>query len=140
MNPAAARGRIIMLVKEFFSDAELKCKCGCGLMPSAGSVERLYALRILYGKPMTVTSAARCKAHNAKVKGASGSTHVPAKDRAGVSSGWGGQGFDIRVSGVRELVEIARLALSCGFRGIGIAETFIHIDDAARPDVTFWDY
>jgi hypothetical protein len=129
-----------MLIKEYFSDSELKCKCGCGLMPNADSVARLYALRIMYGKPMAVTSAARCLKHNKAVGGAIGSTHLPPRERVGTAAGWGGQGFDIATATLQEAGEIERLALLCGFRGIGRAERFIHLDDGARPVVTFWNY
>ena len=129
-----------MVIKEYFKDSELSCRCGCGLLPPIESVERLYALRMLYKKSIVINSAARCAAHNKKVGGAVGSTHLPAKDRTGDSAKWGGAGFDIRVGSVQEAAELEYLARQCGFRGIGRAATFLHIDDANRPSVTVWPY
>jgi hypothetical protein len=129
-----------MTLPEFFKDSELSCRCGCGAMPPAESVYRLYALRVLYGKPMTVTSAARCLKHNKAVGGAAGSVHLPTKDRAGAPAQWGGGAFDIKTSSLQEAGEIERLALLCGFRGVGRAGTFVHIDDAARQTLTYWRY
>jgi uncharacterized protein YcbK (DUF882 family) len=127
-------------LKEYFTDPELACRCGCGLLPPESSVERLYALRMLYHKAMNITSGARCLKHNKAVGGATGSTHLPEKDRSGDAKSWGGQGFDIRISSRQEAAEIEALALQCGFRGFGYANTFIHIDDANRPQITRWIY
>jgi len=128
-----------MKIPEFFTDKELSCKCGCGLMPPVESVYRLYALRLLWGQPLTINSAARCKAHNDKVSKSVGSTHLPTDQRKGVSRTWGGCGFDIKASGQSQR-KLESLAIQCGFMGVGEAKTFIHIDDADRPQITKWIY
>jgi hypothetical protein len=53
-----------MLVPEFFADDELTCHCGCGLLPPQRSVERLYALRLALHRPLSISSAARCRKHS----------------------------------------------------------------------------
>ena len=127
-----------MLPKRYFTDKELGCKCGCSLLPPQKSVDRLYALRILLGFPLPVTSGARCKKYNKIVGGKPGSIHLPEKDRSIL----GGCGFDIAIprketNKRNALVEMAKI---CGFRGFGYAETFIHIDDALRKTLTDWIY
>ncbi|MCL2690424.1 MAG: D-Ala-D-Ala carboxypeptidase family metallohydrolase [Chitinispirillia bacterium] len=129
-----------MRIREYFKTRELICRCGCGLMPNDNSIERLYALRILYGKPMIINSAGRCVDHNRAVGGSTGSIHLPAKHRVGASSGWGGAAFDIRVSSRIETAVIEALALKCGFTGFGYGNGFIHIDDAKRPEEMRWLY
>jgi len=126
-----------MLIPEFFRNSELSCKCGCGTMPPQSSIYRLYALRLLWGGPLVVNSAARCKAHNAAVKGKAGSTHMPDKDRAG--SVRGGGAFDISTRGIDQR-KLEAVAVRCGFTGIGEAKTFLHLDDANRASITKWIY
>jgi zinc D-Ala-D-Ala carboxypeptidase len=129
-----------MKIPEFFTDIELSCKCGCGLIAPKESVYRLYALRLLWGKGMIINSAVRCAEHNKKVGGSKGSTHLPDEFRDGQSRGWSGCGFDIRISNLAEQRKLESLAVSCGFKGIGEAKTFLHIDDADRPQITKWIY
>ena len=60
----------------FFSDAELRCR-HCGeLKLHRGFRDELEALRKEFGRPMTVTGPARCKAHNAAVGGHPKSLHI----------------------------------------------------------------
>ena len=129
-----------MIVPEYFTDREVSCKCGCGLIAPTDSLYRLYALRLLWGKPIIINSAIRCPAHNKKVGGANGSTHLPASKRNGISRSWGGCGFDIRTHSPQEQRALESLAIQCGFTGIGEGKTFIHIDDADRPTITRWIY
>jgi hypothetical protein len=130
-----------MLPREYFADRELSCPC-CGLLPPLSFAERLYALRILWGRPLVITSAARCKRRNRLVGGKAGSVHLPAEDRAGMSSLWGGGAVDIRMDRARtdERLALVELAKACGFRGFGFGETFLHIDDGARATITDWRY
>ena len=59
-----------------FSELELKCRC-CGLLNMSDEfLIRLQAFRYLLGKPLTVTSACRCKKHNKNVGGVDSSCHV----------------------------------------------------------------
>lgn len=119
-----------------FSDDELRCKCGCGLLPQRSFMERIEKLRIQYGKPMTVTSAARCPEYNAKVS-STGLTGPHTTGRAidlGLSRG--------------DAYAVLRLALIAGFTGIGVAQKgagrFLHLDDLeqdeGQPRPTVWSY
>ncbi len=63
-------------MKEYFSDKELNCRCGCGLTIGPQMRELLNKLREEYGKPIYVISGARCEGHNRSVGGVSGSRHT----------------------------------------------------------------
>ena len=115
-----------MKIYEYFKDVEIACQCGCGLMPSTKSIERLYAFRIIMGKPVKVTSGARCKAHNAHVGGAANSPHLLGA-------------FDVDIAPEDEWRAI-QAAQAVGFTGIGIKNNvFMHLDDQhGKP--TVWTY
>lgn len=50
-----------------FTQKEVACKCGCGLMPKKEMIDTLQALRTACGFPFIVTSGARCPDYNSKV-------------------------------------------------------------------------
>lgn len=111
---------------ERFTDEELACRCGCGLLPDMRSVERLYALRHIYGKPIVVNSGARCRRHNKEVGGAPDSAHLVGA-------------YDIRVPNSDEL-HVMILARSCGFNGIGVwGDGRMHLDDKHESG-EIWKY
>jgi len=128
-----------MLPREYFPDHELRCHCGCNLLPPIESVERLYVLRMILRKPLPISSAARCWKQNRAAKGKAGSIHLPIPSRQGAARMWGGGAFDI-IANADFQMEILRVALMVGFVGIGLADTFIHLDDAARGKLTQWRY
>lgn len=106
-----------MKIKEYFKDKEeLTCKCGCGQMPDTKSIEMLYALRIIYGFPIIITSGARCKRHNdSLLASSSNSAHLQGA-------------FDIVVPKEHEW-RVIQIAQFVGFNGIGFKDnSFIHID------------
>ena len=91
-------------------------------------VEYLQNIRDHFGKPVNISSAYRCAAHNKNVGGATGSRHMK------------GQAADIYITGVKP-AEIAKYAESIGILGIGLYETdkdghFVHID--TRTIKSFW--
>jgi len=85
----------------------------------------LQAVRTGLGRPMVVTSGFRCPAHNAAVGGAPGSLHLV------------GRAADIATSAnlAHELVRVA----SSKMAGLGIAATFIHLDNRDGLPV-LWTY
>lgn len=88
----------------------------------------LDALRGLLNRSMRINSGYRTPEHNKDVKGAPRSQHLD------------GNAFDVSTVGWtkeqrRDLIIYAR---KLGFNGIGIAQTFIHIDMA--PRVAAWIY
>ena len=113
-----------------FKREEFTCRCGCGrneMRPEF--LERLQALRSVYGKPMAVTSGYRCPQHPKEAAKAQPGMHTT------------GLAADIGISGA-EAVTLLRLALEAGFKGIGINQTgdgrFLHFDLRAIPSI--WSY
>jgi zinc D-Ala-D-Ala carboxypeptidase len=115
-----------------FSANELGCKCGCGMLPKQSSVDRLQRVRDRYGRPMPVSSGARCAAHNQRVS--SSGPHGPHTT---------GRAFDIAVRGA-DAHRLLRIALEEGFVGIGINQKgnsrFIHLDDLEEGRPALWSY
>lgn len=116
-----------------FKKDELACKCGCGMLPEQSFMDKVEKVRVRYGKPLPVNSAARCPDHNARVSGTG---------RDGPHTT--GRAIDLGVRGV-DAYRIVRIAMEEGFTGIGVSQKgatrFIHIDDCAndkRPNV--WSY
>lgn len=86
-------------------------------------VEYLQKIRTHFSKPVHVT-AYRCKTHNARVpNAATNSYHIY------------GQAADFHIDGVAP-TEIAKYAESIGVKGIGLYDTFVHID--TRTSKSFW--
>lgn len=120
-----------------FSDAELACKCGCGMLPPLGLMLKAERVRMRFGKPMRVASAARCPEYNAKVSG-TGRTGPHTKGA-----------IDFTVSG-EDALRVVQLMLEEGFTGIGVSQKgphgsrFIHGDDLpdapGQPRPTIWSY
>lgn len=134
-----------MNTREYFSDRELSCQCGCGAMHDVDSIERLYALRILWGGPIYVTSGARCPAHNKLIGGATKSYHLPMKEREAFGKVGPGTGaFDISemtwIGVNKSQADLLQCAMKVGFRGFGIAKTFLHIDGRKTQSKKIWTY
>lgn len=117
-----------------FSDSELTCKCGCGLLPPPDFQNKLEALRLAYGEPLKISSGARCPEHNVRESGTGPrGPHTVAA-------------CDFKVSGAAAWRLLAA-AMHLGFAGIGVnqkgpmAQRFIHVDDRrAHPGPTVWSY
>lgn len=119
-----------------FQAAELECRCGCGMLPAQDFMDKIEGLRVAYGRPLSVSSAARCPAHNAKVSG-TGRTGPHTTGRA----------IDLRVSHA-DAWHLLSLAMRYGFTGIGVQQKgggrFLHLDDLpnaeGQPRPTVWSY
>lgn len=116
-----------------FSRAEMTCRCGCGRADvDPAFMDRLEALRVEYGKPMSPTSGFRCSEHNAAVGGKSRSGHLS------------GMAIDIHVASQRDADRIIELAYRHGFTGKGarlsgpVFSWTIHLDTLPRR--AFWTY
>jgi uncharacterized protein YcbK (DUF882 family) len=115
--------------ESYFTTGEFACKCDCGFGSvesdiSPKLIEKLNIIRTLYGKPMVVTSGARCEEYNASIGGKKKSAHLP--------HFWTGQcrAVDIKVTSSYDRFKLLDLALKIGFKRIGLAKTFIHLDVA----------
>lgn len=93
-------------------------------------MDKLQLLREVSGHPIGVSSGYRTRAHNTKIGGSPQSAHVL------------GRAVDIIVKPERRFDLVAN-ARGIGFTGVGIAETFIHLDDMDGTDRTrpfMWIY
>ena len=89
----------------------------------------LDAARKIYGKPMRVNSGYRSEAHNKKVGGVSSSSHLK------------GLAADISCKNSNERFEMLQAFIKAGFKRIGIANSFIHIDnDKDKSQNVIWTY
>lgn len=100
-----------------FKRSEFACHCGCGFDTiDHATLEILEAVRSHFGRPVTVTSAARCKEHNAAVGGASNSQHRY------------GRAADIKVAGVEPDAVHDWIAQRYPAASLGRYLTFTHVD------------
>ena len=113
-----------------FTRGEFACKCGCGradMQPLF--LGRLQALRMIWGKPMSITSGYRCPDHPVEKAKANPGTHAQ------------GIAADIGISGA-DAVTLLRLALDANFTGIGVQQKgsgrFLHLDIREHPAI--WSY
>lgn len=114
----------------YFPDYELRCRCGCGRNNiDADFLWHLNQAREIAGIPFRITSACRCEKHNRDVGGVDSSAHVR------------GYAADIAVRGDRERYTVLNALIKAGFRRIGIARDFIHVDlDPAKNSPVIWQY
>lgn len=113
-------------MSENFNSNEFDCKCGkyCNeTLIDTKLVEYLQQIRNHFNAPITITSGYRCATHNKNVGGATASYHSR------------GQATDIVVKGVKP-AEVAKYAESIGILGIGLYDSFTHID--TRTTKSFW--
>ena len=116
-----------------FRLSEYECRCGqCSeTRVDLEHVERLEILRRELGRPVVITSAYRCPAHNQVVGGHRTSEHME------------GTATDVVVRGV-EPDRVALTADRLSFPGLGRYDTFTHVDsrDLAYRDgrPARWDH
>lgn len=89
-------------------------------------VKKLQQLRDTLGVPLIINSAYRCSERNKQVGGAEKSQHLY------------GTAVDISMKTINiSIEEVAKLAEDIGFDGIGLYNTFIHLDTRGTP--ARWD-
>ena len=123
-------------LSEHFHSDEFLCSCGCGYGGRPGDVspellDLLERMREEYGRPMHINSGCRCRIWNANVGGVDNSAHCL------------GQAADIRISGGKDRRKMLDLAVLCWASGIGMANTYIHVDvaeDGILPRPGAWPY
>lgn len=105
-----------MKLSKNFTLSEFACKDGSKtVLIDYELVEKLQKLRDAVKKPVTITSGYRSVAYNKKCGGIATSNHLL------------GKATDIKISGMTPL-EVAKLADTFGFLGIGVYPTFTHVD------------
>lgn len=112
---------------ENFQQHEYDCKCNSETctytLIDMDHVTKLQKLRDIVG-PITITSAFRCESHNKSVNGSKTSKHL-----LGVAT-------DIKVH--RLNIECVRAIVRGLFNGVGIYDTFTHVDSRETP--AEWDF
>lgn len=106
-----------------FSPAELASRDTGRLEIETGFLDRLQELRSRYKRPMVITSGYRTPEENAR-KSTTGKTGPHTTGRA----------VDVKVTNAKDRYDLIALALDCGFTGIGVATSFIHLDDVPKGD------
>jgi len=118
-----------------FKPHEIACH-HCGMLPDELDIDlldRLELLRKLVQSPLHVNSGHRCREHNLAVGGAPYSQH---KNLA----------VDLSLKG-HDPLTLYNASVQLGFLGIGLGDTFIHLDMRNRVDgyqppkkLTVWYY
>ncbi|MDR7856289.1 D-Ala-D-Ala carboxypeptidase family metallohydrolase [Tissierella sp.] len=114
-------------ISKDFSLHEFQCKDGSQLVKlDSNLLDKLQQLRDRLGLPTIINSAYRTLEHNKKVKGSTNSQHLL------------GKAVDISITNQKLDIETIRdIADAIGFTGIGIYDTFIHLDVREIPNK--WD-
>lgn len=90
-------------------------------------LSRLDQLRDMCGFPFVVNSGYRDETHPLEAK-----KETPGKHSEGIAA-------DIKITDSHHRYKIVGLAVSMGFKGIGVGEDFVHIDDRGGVSV-MWTY
>lgn len=119
------KGLSSQLSKNFKSrEFDCKCKGYCkNTMIEKQLINFLQQIRNHFDKPVIINSGYRCGEHNKAVGGARYSRHTI------------GAAADIVVKGI-EPVEVAKYCESIGIKGIGLYDSFVHVD--TRSVKSFW--
>ena len=116
----------------YFSDRELKCKCGCdSINMDPNFMFMLDKARSIDGKPWKINSAYRCSKHNASVGGKKTSAHLH------------GCAVDVSAPTSARKYEIVSAAMAAGFNRIGVGKNFVHLDSdtsTGHPANVLWTY
>jgi len=112
---------------KFFNVSEFACKETGDNEINSGFIHRLDELRENCGFPFTITSGYRSKQHSAEINKKTIGQHV-----LGVAA-------DIAVGDGIERRILVEEALKMGFTGVGVAKSFVHVDDRVTTPV-MWTY
>lgn len=88
----------------------------------------LESLRVQYDKPMQIDSGFRCPKHNSELE-----------DSSPTSKHLYGMACDIKCASSEMRFQLIKLALACGFWGIGVGKDFIHVD-SRLDERKLWTY
>ena len=111
-------------IARYFNLSEFQCPCCNCVILHPDLLNRLINLRKLIGEPIFINSAYRCKKENKRVGGVKKSYHTF------------GMAADISTRHSNTL-KLSIAAKSAGFNGIGVYQTFVHVD--IRPDRYVWE-
>jgi len=122
---------------KYFSISEFDCPS----LPNSGNnmdgnfLSMLDQAREYAGIPFKITSGYRTEQHNSKVGG------VPRTESNKGSSHMYGLAADIACNNSKDRYTIIASLMDAGFNRIGVASTFIHVDnDPDKPSDVIWTY
>ena len=115
-----------------FKESEWNCKCAvCNkVMPhkmDQAVMDKVEQLRVLAGRPLSLSSAYRCAKHPSEAKKA-----TPGQHNKGLA-------VDVAVADGAQRMQIIKLGLELGATGIGVANSFVHLDWRKSTPVV-WTY
>jgi zinc D-Ala-D-Ala carboxypeptidase len=118
---------------EFFDYYEFDCQCkGClvkGEAMDSDFLRQLDLARKVAGVSFNINSGMRCDSHNTEVGGSETSSHLT------------GHAADIATPDSRARFAIMDGLRQAGFERIGVAKTFIHVDnDPKKTGAVCWVY
>lgn len=119
----------------YFKKSEFDCKHTGNNEMQEVFMDKLLNLRVMFNKPMVITSGYRHGTHPVEINKTTKGAHTM------------GRACDIAVVGFDAHV-LLRMAFDCGFTGIGVNQKgsgrFIHLDDLPNsndfPRPTVWSY
>jgi len=112
---------------KYFDISEFDCKETGQNEMDKDFLDRLDKLREACGFPFVITSGYRALSHSMEIKKAKPGTHTQ------------GIAADIAVSNGYDRARIVQFAIELGFAGIGVANSFVHVD--TRPgELVMWVY
>lgn len=112
-----------------FKSTEFQCPCCNQSFMDQDFLDMLYQARQVAGVPFILNSAWRCSSHNKAVGGSVTSSHMV------------GNAVDIAATGSAARYQIIKGLMAAGFNRIGVAKTFVHVDnDPAKDDSVIWVY
>ena len=118
-------------MSKYFTASEFqRCSPSCSIKQmDADFLDLLDRVRERAGIPLVLNCAYRSKEWD------------QAKGRTGNSAHTRGKAVDIRCNTSQNRYRIVKAALECGVRRIGIAKTYVHLDnDTSLPQGVIWDY
>ena len=101
---------------------------GSGDEMQEGFIRMLHRARVLSNTPFRINSGYRSHSHNQKVGGTPNSSHLK------------GCAADIHISSSVQRMKVLAALVDAGFRRIGIADTFIHVDNDPSKNDACWTY
>ena len=111
-----------------FKKKEFICPC-CGLeIMDLKFIMMIDSAREIAGIPFRINSGYRCKKHNIEIGGSEDSSHMD------------GLACDIMCVNSIQRGIIMRALIEVGFRRIGIADNFLHVDFDKSKVECFWLY
>lgn len=116
-------------MSKYFKQEEFACPCCKSNLMKESTIAKLDKAREIANIPFNINSGYRCNAHNQAVGGENNSAHTK------------GRAVDIKCLDSPSRWLIVDSLIKIGFNRIGIAKTFIHVDDdETLPQKVVWVY